>query len=116
MTLDLDIRKNQTVSSDALQAPVKELEPPKVRTEALNAWYGTNHVLKDLSIDMREHSITAIIGPSGCGKSTFIRCLNRMHELVPRARTSGKVMLDDYDIYAGGVDPVSVRRRVGMVF
>jgi len=92
------------------------MERPKVRTEALNAWYGTNHVLKDLSLDMSEHAITAIIGPSGCGKSTFIRCLNRMHELVPHAKTSGKVILDDTDIYSHGIDAVSIRRKVGMVF
>lgn len=116
MTLDLDIQKKQTVSTDSPMPPLKKLEPPKVRTEALNAWYGSNHVLKELSIDMREHAITAIIGPSGCGKSTLIRCLNRMHELVPRARTTGKVLLDDYDIYARGVDAVSIRRKVGMVF
>ena len=92
------------------------LEGTKVSTEGLNAWYGSNQALKDLSIGIREHSVTAIIGPSGCGKSTFIRCLNRMHELVPRARISGKVMLDGSDIYARTVDPVSIRRRVGMVF
>lgn len=88
----------------------------KVRTESLNAWYGNNRVIKDLSIAIREHSVTAIIGPSGCGKSTFIRCLNRMHELVPRAKTSGKVILDGSNIYEKGVDPVKIRRRVGMVF
>jgi phosphate transport system ATP-binding protein len=92
------------------------LENSKVRTEDLNAWYGNNQVLKKLNIEAREHSVTAIIGPSGCGKSTFIRCLNRMHELVPRARTSGRVVLDGSDIYAKGVDPVTIRRRVGMVF
>ncbi len=92
------------------------MERPKVRTEALNAWYGTNHVLKNLSLDMSEHAITAIIGPSGCGKSTFIRCLNRMHELVPHSKTSGKVILDDTDIYSRGIDAVSIRRKVGMVF
>jgi phosphate transport system ATP-binding protein len=92
------------------------MEKPKVRTEALSAYYGTTQALKELSIDVREHAITAIIGPSGCGKSTFIRCLNRMHELVPRARTTGKVILDDFDIYARGIDAVSIRRKVGMVF
>jgi phosphate transport system ATP-binding protein len=69
-----------------------------------------------LSMKIRDKSITAIIGPSGCGKSTFIRCLNRMHELVPGARTSGRVLLDGNDVYARGVDPVMVRRNVGMVF
>ncbi|HVH15464.1 MAG TPA: phosphate ABC transporter ATP-binding protein PstB [Candidatus Angelobacter sp.] len=92
------------------------MENSKVRTEDLNAWYGNNQVLKKLNIEALEHSVTAIIGPSGCGKSTFIRCLNRMHELVPRARASGRVMLDGSDIYAKGVDPVTIRRRVGMVF
>jgi phosphate transport system ATP-binding protein len=88
----------------------------KVQTEKLNAWFGNNHVLKDISIGFLENDVTAIIGPSGCGKSTLIRCLNRMHELVPGARAIGSVLLDDADIYAKGVDAVTVRRRVGMVF
>jgi phosphate transport system ATP-binding protein len=110
------MREKQTVSSEPITGSVRKMEWPKVRTEALNAWYGTNHALKDLSMGMSEHAITAIIGPSGCGKSTFIRCLNRMHELVPHAKTSGKVLLDDTDIYASGIDAVSIRRKVGMVF
>ena len=89
---------------------------PKIEAENLKAWFGSNHVLKDLSLKIRENAVTAIIGPSGCGKSTLIRCLNRMHELVPKARVAGKVLLDGVDIYAEGVDPVAVRRRVGMVF
>ncbi len=116
MTLDLEMEEKQAVSSEQVTGPVRKMERPKVRTEALNAWYGTNHVLKNLSLDMSEHAITAIIGPSGCGKSTFIRCLNRMHELVPHAKTSGKVILDDTDIYSRGIDAVSIRRKVGMVF
>ena len=92
------------------------MEKNKLETEQLNAWYGKTHAIKDLTIKLRDKSITAIIGPSGCGKSTFIRCLNRMHELVPGARTSGKVLLDGNDVYARGVDPVMVRRSVGMVF
>jgi phosphate transport system ATP-binding protein len=94
----------------------QSLEKYKVRTENLNAWFGNNHVLKDISIGFLTNDVTAIIGPSGCGKSTLIRCLNRMHELVPGARTKGSVLLDDANIYGRGVDPVSVRRRVGMVF
>lgn len=116
MTLDLQLEEKELLSTEQPQQPLKGLENSKVRTEDLNAWYGSNHALKNLRIDIREHSVTAIIGPSGCGKSTFIRCLNRMHELVPKARTSGKVMLDGSDIYAKGIDPVSIRRRVGMVF
>ena len=88
----------------------------KIQTENLNAWFGGNHVLKDISIKIRENAVTAIIGPSGCGKSTLIRCFNRMHELVPNAKVTGKVLLDDEDIYSKDVDPVVVRRRVGMVF
>ena len=116
MTLDLQIEEKQPLSNDAAIRPLKQLRTSKVRTEDLDAWYGNNQVLKRLNIEVREHSVTAIIGPSGCGKSTFIRCLNRMHELVPRARTSGRVLLDDSDIYAKGIDPVTIRRRVGMVF
>jgi phosphate transport system ATP-binding protein len=92
------------------------MEKFKVWTEKLNAWFGGNHALKDVSISIRENEVTAIIGPSGCGKSTFIRCLNRMHELVPGARSAGRVFLDASNIYAKGVDPVTIRRRVGMVF
>jgi phosphate transport system ATP-binding protein len=88
----------------------------KIRVENLNAWFGNNHALKDVSISIKANAVTAIIGPSGCGKSTFIRCLNRMHELVPSARVFGKVSLDGENIYAKGTDPVVVRRRVGMVF
>jgi len=88
----------------------------KIRTDKLEAWFGSNQVLKGISIGVLENDVTAIIGPSGCGKSTFIRCLNRMHELIPGARNKGEVLLDESDIYARGVDPVTIRRRVGMVF
>ncbi len=102
--------------NNPLSATLKQMERYKILTENLHAWFGSNHVLKDISIKIRENEATAIIGPSGCGKSTLIRCLNRMHELVPGARSTGKVVLDDSNIYAKGVDPVTVRRRVGMVF
>jgi phosphate transport system ATP-binding protein len=82
----------------------------------LNAWFGSNHVLHDVSLTARPGSVTAIIGPSGCGKSTLIRCLNRMHEEVRGARVEGKVLFDGTDIYGTDVDPVAVRRRIGMVF
>jgi phosphate transport system ATP-binding protein len=91
-------------------------EKYKIKAENLNAWFGNNHVLKDISMMIGGNVITAIIGPSGCGKSTLIRCFNRMHELVPGARVSGEVLLDGGNIYARGVDPVLIRRRVGMVF
>ena len=85
-------------------------------TEGLNCYYGSTLVVKDVSMKIARHSVTAIIGPSGCGKSTVLRCLNRMHEVVPRARAEGKVLLEGQNIYAAGVDPVQVRRRIGMLF
>ncbi len=91
-------------------------EAGKMQSIGLNAWFGAKQALKDINLLVKANSVTAIIGPSGCGKSTLIRCLNRMHELVPNAKMSGKVLLDGKDIYADDVDPVLIRRRVGMVF
>ncbi len=82
----------------------------------LNAWFGALHVLRGIDLTIAPEAVTAIIGPSGCGKSTFIRCLNRMHEVVPGARAQGQVLLNGEDLYAPGVDPVQIRRRIGMVF
>jgi phosphate transport system ATP-binding protein len=90
--------------------------PNKLEVAALRAWFGSTQALDDINLVLPERAVTAIIGPSGCGKSTFIRCLNRMHEVVPGARVDGRVLLDGEDIYAPGVDPVRVRARVGMVF
>jgi phosphate transport system ATP-binding protein len=84
--------------------------------EGLNAWFGQNQALKNIQLDFAAHSITALIGPSGCGKSTFVRCLNRLHEEVPGASASGKVLLQGKNIYDSQVDPVLIRRKVGMVF
>ena len=88
----------------------------KFEIENLNAWFGPKHVLKDINIKMKENVVTAVIGPSGCGKTTLIRCLNRMHEIVPGARVSGRVLLDGEDIYEKDADPVAIRRRIGMIF
>ncbi len=88
----------------------------KITINNLNAWFGAKQVLHDIDIGIEKNGITAIIGPSGCGKSTFIRCLNRMHEVVPYAKASGKVLVDDQDIYDRDIDPVDIRRRIGMVF
>ena len=82
----------------------------------LRAWFGDTLVLKGVDLTVAPNAVTAIIGPSGCGKSTFIRCLNRMHETVPGAKVAGQVLLNSEDLYAPGVDPVDVRRRIGMVF
>jgi phosphate transport system ATP-binding protein len=82
----------------------------------LSVYYGKLHAVKQVNLSIATNKVTALIGPSGCGKSTFLRCLNRMHELTPGARVEGKVLLDEQDLYGAGVDPVDVRRRVGMVF
>src|SRR6202022_2479283 len=87
-----------------------------IQVENLNAWYGKGQAVNDINLKVAANHATALIGPSGCGKSTFIRCLNRMHETVPGARVSGQVLLNSEDLYASGVDPVQVRRRIGMVF
>jgi phosphate transport system ATP-binding protein len=89
---------------------------PKVEVRSLNAWFKANHALRNVSLTVPPNTVLAIIGPSGCGKTTFIRCLNRMHELVPGARQSGNVLVDGQDLHAKRVDPVDLRRRVGMVF
>ncbi len=89
---------------------------PRVRVQALSAGFGANTAIREVSLDIADRQVTAIIGPSGCGKSTFLRCLNRMHETVPRAWVRGTVLLDEGDIYDDDVDAVAVRRHVGMVF
>ena len=89
---------------------------PKLAVERLSAWFGATPAVRGVSLSVRANSVLAIIGPSGCGKSTFVRCLNRMHELTPGARSEGGVFLDGEDVYSGDVDPVYLRRRVGMVF
>jgi phosphate transport system ATP-binding protein len=82
----------------------------------LNAWFGSAHVLHGIGVTIAPKAVTAVIGPSGCGKSTFIRCLNRMHEVVPGARVTGSVRVEGMDVYAPGIDPVQIRRKIGMVF
>ncbi|MFM2420960.1 MAG: hypothetical protein RL385_5683 [Pseudomonadota bacterium] len=89
---------------------------PKYCVQGLKALFGSHEVLHGVDIDIPAKGVMAVIGPSGCGKSTFVRCLNRMHELVAGAHATGKVELDGEDIYGPGVDPVLLRRRVGMVF
>jgi phosphate transport system ATP-binding protein len=88
----------------------------KMETRGLRAYYGSREVLCGIDLSIRERDVTAVIGPSGCGKSTFVRCLNRMHEVVPGARIEGQVLFDGQNVYARSVDPVDVRRRVGLVF
>jgi phosphate transport system ATP-binding protein len=88
----------------------------KVSIRNLNAWFGMKQALKNISLDIKKNAATAIIGPSGCGKTTLIRCLNRMHEMTPGATAKGSVILDNIDIYDKKMDPVVIKRRIGMVF
>jgi phosphate transport system ATP-binding protein len=87
-----------------------------MRVEELSAWYGARQAIANVSMVIEPGAVTAIIGPSGCGKSTLVRCLNRIHEVVPGARAQGRVLLGMEEIYAPSVDPVAVRQRIGMVF
>jgi len=88
----------------------------KVRIEKVNGWYGAKRAIKDVTLNVKEKAVTAFIGPSGCGKTTLLRCLNRMHEMTPGARADGRVVVDGIDIYDKSIDPVIIRRRIGMVF
>jgi phosphate transport system ATP-binding protein len=92
------------------------MEKVKIKIENLSAWYGEHQVLKNVSFDIYENKVTAIIGPSGCGKSTFIRCINRLHEVIPQAKVAGKIYIDNKNIYDPDVDPMEIRKKVGMVF
>jgi phosphate transport system ATP-binding protein len=119
-TRDVDA-PSETAMADAIAAAaIQREQPPAIgRTltvDNLQAFYGDNHAVRDISLTYAANRVTAMIGPSGCGKSTVLRCLNRMHEEIPNARAEGTVMLDDIDIYDSKVDVVAVRRAIGMVF
>jgi phosphate transport system ATP-binding protein len=102
-------------TDNALKAEQKQ-QPYKVSIKKLEAWFGSKQALKDINLDIKENTITAVIGPSGCGKTTLIRCLNRMHEMTPGSRSRGQVIIDGTDIYDRNIDPVIIKRRIGMVF
>lgn len=105
------------IENIGVQLPTADLQDRyKVSIRNLNAWFGMKQALKNISLDIKKNTATAIIGPSGCGKTTLIRCLNRMHEMTPGATAKGSVILDNIDIYDKGVDPVVIKRRIGMVF
>jgi len=119
--------ENQTVTPEltatAEQAKTKKRDAARVdhvatrvQVEDVNLYYGNFHAVQGVTMTIEPNQVTALIGSSGCGKTTVLRCLNRMHELTPNARVEGKVLLDDHDIYAPDIDPVEVRRLVGMVF
>ncbi|MDO8915156.1 MAG: phosphate ABC transporter ATP-binding protein PstB [Coriobacteriia bacterium] len=97
-------------------APSGSSQPDKFAVRKLEFYYGDFHALTDITVGIQRHAVTAFIGPSGCGKSTFLRTLNRMNDLIPGTRVEGSVMLDRQDVYAAGIDPVDLRRRVGMIF
>jgi phosphate transport system ATP-binding protein len=101
--------------ANAMRAEQKQ-QAHKVSIKGLDAWFGTKRALKDINLNIKENSATAIIGPSGCGKTTLIRCLNRMHEMTPGASSRGQVIMDGIDIYDRNIDPVIIKRRIGMVF
>ena len=88
----------------------------KVNLESVNAWFETKRALKDISLSIKEKTISSFIGPSGCGKTTLLRCLNRMHEMTPGARVTGKVLVDGVNIYDKSIAPAIIRQRIGMVF
>ena len=99
-----------------LEEREEEEQRYKVSIRNLDAWFGTKQALKSIDLDIKPNTSAAIIGPSGCGKTTLIRCLNRMHEMTPGATAKGHVVVDDIDIYDKGIDPVIIKRRIGMVF
>src|SRR5579885_292995 len=107
------------VTANTSDAPARMSIPQDtvaISIQNLNAYYGPKLAVKNVSMDIVRHSVTALIGPSGCGKSTVLRCLNRMHEVIPGAHATGTVQLEGTDIYGPSVDPVQVRRTIGMVF
>jgi phosphate transport system ATP-binding protein len=90
--------------------------PIRLQTEDVGVFYGSKDAVRNVNVSFRSNTVNALIGPSGCGKTTFLRAINRMHELTPNTRVTGKIMLDGQDVYDKDVDPVDVRRRIGMVF
>jgi len=107
---------NYTPSSSSSLSSDTKREGYKVSVRNLNSWFGSKQALKNINFDVKENTVTALIGPSGCGKTTLIRCLNRMNEMTPGATVKGSVYLNGIDMYANSVDPVIIKRRMGMVF
>ena len=110
------LRPTPPVRESHAARPEAAARTVRVAVRHLDAYYGATRAVRDINLDFMDGHVTAIIGPSGCGKSTLLRCLNRMHETAPGARTEGEVILDDMDIFSRGVNAIAVRRRVGMVF
>ena len=110
------VAAEQLNAAAATQYHDVQIDDPVVEIRNLSFWYGRTRALTDVSLKVPRNKITALIGPSGCGKSTLLRSINRMNDLIPGVRIEGSVLLDGVDVYGKGVDPVEVRRRVGMVF
>ena len=108
-----EITSSAVETAKSIQEPLRR---SKVSITGINAWFGTKQALKNINMEIEENSATAFMGPSGCGKTTLIRCLNRMHEMTPGAKAKGQVILDGIDIYDKSIDPVVIKRRIGMVF
>jgi phosphate transport system ATP-binding protein len=110
--------KDVRVTATSTEAPTvgPDRRAKTIEAKSVNLFYGDFHAVEDVTITIEPNKVTALIGSSGCGKTTFLRSLNRMHELTPSARVEGRVTLDGEDVYGAGVDPVAVRRLVGMVF
>ena len=101
---------------ETVETGVESTDKYKVSIQNVNGWFGSKRAIKDINLNVKERTVTAFIGPSGCGKTTLVRCLNRMHEMTPGARAEGRVIVDGVDIYDKSIDPVIIRRRIGMVF
>jgi phosphate transport system ATP-binding protein len=118
-TEQLDVSTAPESPPESVTMEREKLDPApghSITIKDLNAYYGERHAIKGVSIEFPPNQVTAIIGPSGCGKSTLVRCINRMHEEIPKARAEGTILLDDEDIYGSHVDVTTVRRQIGMVF
>jgi phosphate transport system ATP-binding protein len=111
-----DEQSQQVEAAPDLSAMGERRKGHGIKVRDLHAYYGTVHAVRGIDIDFPPNEVTAIIGPSGCGKSTMVRCINRMHEEIPGARSEGSVTLDELDVYGAGVDVTAVRRMIGMVF
>ena len=123
MAIEETIEAKKSITEDdsltgkpTMRESTEKTEKFKVRIENVNGWYGAKRAIKDVNLNVREKTVTAFIGPSGCGKTTLLRCLNRMHEMTPGAHADGRVVVDGIDIYDKSIDPVVIRRRIGMVF
>ena len=107
---------SESIMTDQEQKTAEFYQRYKVILKNLNGWFGSKHALKNINLNITEKTIVSFIGPSGCGKTTLIRCLNRMHEMTLGARVTGEVFIDGVNIYDKSIDPIIVRRRIGMVF